>query len=312
MMQVLRRTVTPALTVAATACCAACATVDNDVDVVSDTADASRADVGIDTAVDASPDTTDDTSGAADATPELDATSSELALVGTWDTNWGGFVRVTAEGVSFSWLGDDIVAITRFDNAGHWMVGQNTSADTWFPGMWSRFDWVDTGDGILWCQTAFAAASEQDALDTPAADATDTETGCGGFEWTVLTPGQGPFALDGTWTDEFGGIHAIEGEAWKQTFAEPEAAPLQFHIRQFDNERRYAIAQNDMSNEWAPELWSRFDWTVSGGDAWYCQTAWGAQTADDALATAAADDADPATTGCGGGPWSRLTLVIGE
>ena len=89
-------------------------------------------------------------------------------------------------------------------------------------------------------------------------------------------------------------------------------APLQFRIDAFDNAAQFAVAQNDEGNEWAGGQWSRFDWTVVGEEVWYCQTIWDAASSDEAAATPPADGADPAMSGCGGAPWSRLVPVVEE
>ena len=76
----------------------------------------------------------------------------------------------------------------------------------------------------------------------------------------------------------------------------------------FDNDANYLIGQNDAVASYAPEKWSRYDWTVDGdGTLWYCNTAYDAETEADALATPAADATDPAAGGCGTFAWSSLT-----
>ena len=108
-------------------------------------------------------------------------------------------------------------------------------------------------------------------------------------------------AIAGSWTDSWGGTHTIDDVHWDQGYAS-------FHISQYDNGGMYAIAQNDEGNDWSPSLWSRFDWTWdSSGALWYCQTAYDAATEEAALATPAADPANPAASGCGSFSWTGMS-----
>ena len=80
-------------------------------------------------------------------------------------------------------------------------------------------------------------------------------------------------------------------------------------VTQFDNDANYIVGQNDSVNSYAPDKWSRYDWTVDAeGTLWYCNTAYDAETEEDALA-ASADASDPATSGCGTFPWSSLAAA---
>lgn len=129
------------------------------------------------------------------------------------------------------------------------------------------------------------------------ADTGDTDSG--------VTDTDSDVALEiaGTYTDNYGGDHVITSTSWAQY-----GATTNFAFTQYDNDANFAIAQNDAANTYSPNLFSRFDWTVdSSSQLWYCQTAYDAATEADALATAAADATDPATTGCGGFSWTSLT-----
>jgi len=79
-----------------------------------------------------------------------------------------------------------------------------------------------------------------------------------------------------------------------------------FNISAYSNEDDYLIAQNDESNEYSPNLWSRFDWTFNSGELFYCQIAYDAATEADALAATDANKTD-LSTGCSSFAWSKLT-----
>ena len=294
-------------------------TPDAEVDVGADTpADAdvgvdATTDVEADTAPDAEPDAVPDATPDAevDATPdaEPDAEPGPIEVVGEYDDGFGGFVRVTDSTVAYSWYGDDI-AITAYDNASGWIVGQNSPDDPWSPNLWSRIEWSVTDDGVLWCQTEFAAETEEDAIAGATADREDLETGCSTFPWTVLTPGQGPIAIAGDWTDAWDSVHVIGNESWTQTY--PESAVIAFEVAGWDNANEAVFAMNSEENEFFAGDWSRFDWAMVEGTLWYCQTVFDGDDEEAVRAADAADATDPAAGGCGGAPWTQMTPVEAE
>lgn len=134
------------------------------------------------------------------------------------------------------------------------------------------------------------ASTEGDA-STDAGDTTDGDT----------TAGEA-LAIGGTWADDFGGMHEITDITWVQTYG-PDAYP--YTIASYDNAERIVIAEDD-----GDMTWSKFEWTYDGDDVlYYCQSAFGEDSAEDAMAAPAADPADPAASGCGGFAWSRLTAA---
>ena len=109
--------------------------------------------------------------------------------------------------------------------------------------------------------------------------------------------------IAGSWLDNYGGDHVITDDAWV-SFGGSSTVHLTFH----DNDMNYTVGQNDAANTYNPELWSRFDWTVdASGQLWVCQAAYDAADEAAALSAPPADPLDPATTGCGGFPWSSLS-----
>jgi hypothetical protein len=112
--------------------------------------------------------------------------SGQLAIVGAYTDNFSGSHTVT----SSEWVsGSSTYHISAFSNAAHFIVAQNDQGNTYNPCLWSRFDWTEANGKLYYCATAYNAVTEAAALATPAADATDPETGgCGSFQWTELTP----------------------------------------------------------------------------------------------------------------------------
>jgi hypothetical protein len=105
--------------------------------------------------------------------------------------------------------------------------------------------------------------------------------------------------IRGTWDDSWGGSHTIDETTWV-------SGSSVFHVTSYDNEADVLIAENDAANEWNGGLWSRYDWTWSGTQLYYCQTAYGAASEAEAEGTPRADDTDLAA-GCGGFGWTELT-----
>jgi len=233
--------------------------------------------------------------------------SGPQAFVGDFIDSWGTHHNVrqgvwkTAAGSAFS-----SYELTRYNNVGGYLIGQNGADNEWSPDLWSRFDLHNDGSDWWYCQTAFAADSEQAAHDTPAADSSDLGgEGCGGFSWTSLGADQGLLSIVGNYTDEWGTDHDIKHGTW---ITSPGEGQSEYSITQYNNANGRAIARNSDDNVFDPGLWSRFDWTTDNdGVLWYCQTAYNAADADAALATAPADSTDPVSGGCNGFSWTNLT-----
>lgn len=127
---------------------------------------------------------TDDSGGGDDS-----GGSADIAIAGSWTDDYGGDHTITNDSWS-QYGGSSVFDFTEYDNDEAYAIAQNGSANEYNPDLYSRFDWTwDAADQLWYCQTAYAAASEADALATAAADPTDpSTTGCGGFPWTSLTP----------------------------------------------------------------------------------------------------------------------------
>lgn len=128
---------------------------------------------------------------------------------------------------------------------------------------------------------------------TPPAPPSDGEGGSGG-----AGASEG-LAIVGTYTDDFESEHVITSATWS-------TEDSVYYISQFDNAEGYVIALNAQDNEYSPCGWSRFDWTESDGELYFCQSAFGADSEEAALETKPAD-AKNLDMGCSGFPWSRLS-----
>ncbi|MBO4712172.1 hypothetical protein J5681_09720 [bacterium] len=112
--------------------------------------------------------------------------------------------------------------------------------------------------------------------------------------------------LIGRYNDAWGYSHIISNTAW---FSYGDSL---FHITQFNNEKDFIITHNDATHPWAPDKWSRFDYTEKDSKLYFCQITYTAETEDEALAADTADRTDPANSGCGEYSWSELVEVVEE
>lgn len=112
-----------------------------------------------------------------------------------------------------------------------------------------------------------------------------------------------PAMLTGNFEDDYGNRYDISSSDWIQL---PHG---HFRIAMWDAEAMYLIAQNDSSNAYAPEKWTRIDWMILEDMAPYdwafCLSAYEADTREEAEATQIADRTTP-KTGCNGYPFTRM------
>jgi hypothetical protein len=233
--------------------------------------------------------------------------SAGIPIAGQWTDDWGTAHQI-ASGlwVQSSEFGRSQFIIDTFDSDAGFAVAFNDEDNQWSPGKWSRFDWTWQDDVLYFCNVTFEAETSVAAEAVPAADPTDPATsGCGGFAWTVLHP-MTPVAIAGTWSDQWGSNHSINNVAWTMGAGESSS---RFTFVTVENDSGFAIAQNDLENEFSAGKWSRFDWTWSGANLYFCQTAFDAETREAAEAVPAADPTDPVNSGCGGFGWTILNTV---
>lgn len=156
---------------------------DSDTGGDTDTATDPIGDSGVDT--DTGTDTGTDTEGAP-------------AIAGDWIDDWGNAHSVTADAWTTEYPGEgdagtttSVTHVTSWsnDDAGFGViVGQNDAVDSFYPGLWSRYDWAYADDEELYfCQIEFAAADEETAATNDGADRADLDAGCGGYPWSHLT-----------------------------------------------------------------------------------------------------------------------------
>lgn len=122
--------------------------------------------------------------GGADGSAQVEVPN----IQGAYTDNYGQDVQITAS----TWLaGTYLFHLELVDNAGKYAIALNDTNNAYYQGLWSRFDWnIDSNNVLRYCQTAYDASTEQQALDTAPANAQDFNGGCAGFAWSILTPVQ--------------------------------------------------------------------------------------------------------------------------
>ncbi|MGC6416213.1 MAG: hypothetical protein ACON3Z_03815 [Bradymonadia bacterium] len=207
-----------------------------------------------------------------------------------------------------------VFEISTVDLETRFLVARNGDENEYNPGLWSRFDWVWSTTGLYYCQTAYAAETEDDALAIERPDDADPSMPgtCGEmFPWSSLAL-ENSLPLIGSYLEGML-THNIDERVWAQTY---EMSTSHFVFTEIesteDNTQGYVIARNADTNSFGGGLWSRMDWLVLDGIAWYCQIAYDAIDADAARDVPPADTADVATGGCNTFPWSVLDEPLDE
>lgn len=241
---------------------------------------------------------TDDTNISIEDTAE--PSTENLFLSGEWTDGWGQDHSISNTLLDSYWAKFNI---SQYDNTEGWLVAQNDATNEYNPELWSKFEWVTDDDGELFvCQSVYEADSEQSAIDAPSADQTNLEIGCGGFAWSKI---RASFDFTGDYDDEWGTSHSLTPWTMQNAYG-------LYHVSQYDNAEGWFVAQNDSTNEYSPELWSKFDITSdSEGNYSFCQSSFDSSTEQDAIDAASADSTDP-LTGCAGYSWTgiRESLTI--
>ncbi len=250
--------------------------------------------------------TDDDDSAGDDDDAVDDDDTGPIEVEGVWFDGWDFQIIDDATWTLGAPPAQSDHLISDYSNADDWAVAQNAPDHPWNPDLWSLFEWTWFGDAWWICQTAFDAASEEEALAADPADpaAPDTD-GCGGFPWSTLVASQGPVAIIGDWLDDWGFDHAIRQDSWTM---DPNGTPSVVWFTQYDNDAGWIVGQNDGVDSWNPDLWSRYDYILEADSVRFCQITFDAADEATALADESADREDM-DAGCAGFAWSLLTLA---
>jgi hypothetical protein len=138
--------------------------------------------------------------------------------------------------------------------------------------------------------------------DEPSGDTGDASTGNDGTESSESSGDTSPLEIIGEYDDNYGGHHEISMPTW--IYDTGDFGVITTNLMTHDNEEQW-VAGEDAD---ASGTFVRFDWTYDGeGTLWYCNAVFDATSLQEATDAPLSDASDPATTGCGGFPWTMLT-----
>ena len=118
--------------------------------------------------------------------------------------------------------------------------------------------------------------------------------------------GSDDIAIAGTWIDSFGITNTITSESWGWQY--PGYPDENFAITQYDNDAGVAIVQDGATNDMGEKLWGTFEWTFVDDVPYYCMTADGLATEEQAVAKPPIDHND-VTVNCNGFAWFELIPI---
>jgi hypothetical protein len=126
-------------------------------------------------------------SESADETGDETGEWEAIEVAGEWESQFSA-ESITSE----SWdQGGFLTAVVSYDNGANWVVTQNPEDAEYEPGKYNKTIWTEpTADGFAYCVAAFGIATLEEAEEaaTDTVDASDMDTGCGTFPWSILTP----------------------------------------------------------------------------------------------------------------------------
>ena len=245
-------------------------------------------------------------------------TRAELSIVGSWQDPFGTSITIsTAAYVSIYQGGaPSVVKITHYDNAQAFLVGHNSGAGSYYPGKWSRLDWLyDSAGALHLCTSHYTAENETMAMQPNPSNnhSLYASTGCGGFAFSALTPPQpAKLAISGSWTDPYATSIEISSTVYISTY--PGSEPAFVKITYYDNVERFFVGENSGPGSYNPGMWTRVDWVVDMADQVHvCTTHFSA--ANESMAMLPNEGHDHAlydTTGCGGFAFSALSPAAAD
>lgn len=128
----------------------------------------------------------------------------------------------------------------------------------------------------------------------------------------ACTGGALPAEISGRFDDTFGHRHEISAIHWLSFHDDEE---FLYRICTVYRQDGYLIAQNDTVQAYYPDKYSRFEWIIDGGDVWYCQQVFSADSHDEArdfTRHPRADSSNPGIGGCGVDgsiAWTKLSAT---
>lgn len=120
--------------------------------------------------------------------PSVALPAAPAELLGAFRDDYGSSYRVSA--TLFEHLPRAKYHIVSWHPVERYLIARNDTNNVADKALWTRIDWMpfDNMAPYTWgfCLTAYRAATEQDARNTPPADRQAPRTGCNGFPFTRM------------------------------------------------------------------------------------------------------------------------------
>jgi hypothetical protein len=134
-------------------------------------------------------DSTDSASGC-NGFPFTTYEAYDFPIAGTWTTDWGSTLTITAtEWASSSSWGDSTYTIEAY--GANFVLMQNPADDAYNPSLWTLVQFHTVGDGFGYCMSVYNGATSAAALMTDTSSiytSSNATAGCNGFSHTVASP----------------------------------------------------------------------------------------------------------------------------
>jgi len=112
-----------------------------------------------------------------------------LSISGSYSDEYNTSHVISAElwTITYEGMEPGLFHITKIDEELSYLIAQNDAQNDYAPEAWSRFDWLVNGEELWYCQSAYEAASAEEAEASVADPSDPSMSGCGGFPWTLLS-----------------------------------------------------------------------------------------------------------------------------
>jgi hypothetical protein len=223
-----------------------------------------------------------------------------IAVRGDWDDSMGNETKIT----DAAWGAD---TITKWDNTTKSAIVKSSAMATTMPNTFGKVQWIPPKDGAFyycWVDTGEATeAAVEAAMKT--ADPKDLTLGCNKGQWGKFGPHVAEITIAGTWDDDAGDTVTISKKAWVTVNGMSTSTSA---VSAFQNMSFFVVLQSPSNDPTSPNTYSRVLWTPIVSNSFYvCVVESGLSTSAEALMNKTADSTDPATKGCNGMPWSKMT-----
>ena len=235
--------------------------------------------------------------GATGPIPATAVAATNIALAGTYLTNFGSYITVNdGTWYTVASYGTSMYHIHAFE--GSYIIAQNSANNSYNAGQWSKFEFHATsGGGYGYCQSVYNAATANAAYNTDTSsiyNAADAAAGCNGFGHTTMTPCSRRRPANSSTT---GAITSRSTPACGTRSRRP--APRRCTVSR--RTARTGSSRRTRRPTRGTNMWSLFRFHTVGSGYGFCQIIYNGNSASDTiLGDVSAYNASDASAGCNG------------